>query len=116
MRRSRYQKWEKNGLHYVEGGGRKIFETHVDQTTFFSLSLSSLSTGITVCFLIVSAFSFFFLTQYVEKNGTKEHKRNGSKKKKKRKKVREREKEREKGTKWKKVKETGGKLKERRVG
>lgn len=113
MRRSRYQKWEKNGLHYVEGGGRKIFETHVDQTTFFSLSLSSLSTGITVCFLIVSAFSFFFFNTIRGKEWNERAQKKWIEKKEKEK---ESKREREKGTKWKKVKETGGKLKERRVG
>lgn len=92
MRRSRYQKWVRNGLHYrrvgrEREGGRKILETHVDQTTrFFSLSLLPVNGYyclLSYCFRVFFSFFLSFLTQYAEKNErTKEHKRNGSKKKK----------------------------------
>ena len=70
-------------------GGRKILETHVDQTTrFFSLSLLPVNGYyclLSYCFRVFFSFFLSFLTQYAEKNErTKEHKRNGSKKKRKR--------------------------------
>lgn len=60
--------------------------TLIKQRFSLSFSLSLLPVNGYYCLLsyCLRVSFFFFLTQYVEKNGTKEHKRNGSKKKRER--------------------------------
>lgn len=111
MRRSRYQKWEKNGLHYVEGGGRKIFETHVDQTTFF-LSLSLLPVNGYYCLLsyCLRVFFFFFNTIRGKEWNERAQKKWIEKKEKEKESKRERERER-KGNEVEESERNGWKIK-----
>lgn len=87
--------------------------TLIKQRFFLSLS-PPCQRVLLSAFLLSPRFLFFFNTIRGKEWNERAQKKWIEKKEKEKESKRERE--REKGTKWKKVKETGGKLKERRVG
>lgn len=88
--------------------------TLIKQRFFLSLS-PPCQRVLLSAFLLSPRFLFFFFNTIRGKEWNERAQKKWIEKKEKEKESK-REREREKGTKWKKVKETGGKLKERRVG